>query len=104
MSLTLLACKQAVNPEIEHWLGLWTGPEGTSLVVTQEGDDYIVIIKNLDGPRRFPAIANAEGLRFTRDGSVEIIHHGNGTETGMKWLTEKKNCLIVKTGEGFCRE
>jgi len=104
MPFLLLGCKQAVNPEIEHWLGLWTGPEGTSLVVTEEGTDYTVIIKNLDGPRRFPAIGDAQGLRFTRDGVIETIHHGDGPETGMKWLTEKKNCLIVKTGEGFCRD
>lgn len=105
MSVLLLACRpDVVDPEAEHWLGLWTGPEGTSLVVAKEGDDYKVIIKNLDGPRHFPATDEPQGLSFTRDGSIEIIHHGNGRQAGMKWLMEKKNCLIVKPGEGFCRD
>jgi hypothetical protein len=104
MTLSLFACKPGVDPEVQHWIGLWTGPEGTSLVVTSDGGNYNVIIKNLDGPRHFPATAEAQGLSFTRDGSVETIHHGSGPQTGMKWLTEKKNCLIVKPGEGFCRD
>jgi hypothetical protein len=35
---------------------------------------------------------------------TESIHAGNGEDTGMKWLLDKKNCLIIKYGEGFCRD
>ncbi len=28
----------------------------------------------------------------------------NGAETGMKWLSEKANCLTISPGEGYCRD
>ena len=27
----------------------------------------------------------------------------NGVETGMKWLSDKSNCLTVRSGESYCR-
>lgn len=103
IGLSLSACKPDADPAIGGWLGLWTGPEGTSLVVGRTGGEYEVIIRNLDGPRRFTAVPDPTGLRFTRDGVGETLHHGDGKATGMKWLSGKTNCLIVKAGEGFCR-
>ncbi len=29
---------------------------------------------------------------------------GERERTGMKWLLEKRNCLVIKQGEGFCRD
>lgn len=87
-----------------RWLGAWSGPEGTSLVIAPAGNAYRVTIRNLDGPRTFRAAIAGERLAFERDGVNESIHAGTGTETGMKWLADKSDCLIVKAGEGYCRE
>ena len=27
-----------------------------------------------------------------------------GTPAGIEWLADKKDCLVVNTGEGYCRE
>ena len=88
----------------DQWLGQWNGPEGTFLRLEADGGKYTVTIQNLDGPRRFEGISSGNTIRFDRDGIQESIHASNGAETGMKWLSEKSNCLTVRTGEGYCRD
>ena len=88
----------------ESWLGKWDGPEGTFLQVSKTNDKYQITIQNLDGPRTFDATPVDGKLQFVRDGQSESIHAGNGEDAGMKWLLDKKNCLVVRKGEGFCRE
>ncbi len=85
------------------WLGRWTGPEGTYLEVLAEGQMLKVAIRSLDGVRTFEAISANDGITFERDGTIETIKFGAGSETGMKWLQDKSSCLIVKAGEGYCR-
>lgn len=86
------------------WLGRWNGPEGTYLEVLADGGKHKVSIRNLDGVRTFEATSTSSGLAFERDGIGETIEAGSGKDTGMKWLQEKTNCLVVKTGEGYCRD
>jgi hypothetical protein len=88
----------------DAWLGKWIGPEGTYLLLSGNGDKYAVKIQSLDGPATYQGVAHGDGIQFERQGTTESIHAGSGEQTGMKWLLEKKNCLIVKTGEGFCRD
>ena len=88
----------------ETWLGKWNGPEGTFLQVTKSADKYQITIQDLDGPRTFDASPAGERLQFMRDGQTETIHAGTGQDAGMKWLLDKKDCLVVKKGEGFCRD
>lgn len=87
----------------DKWLGKWTGPEGTALTLVGGNGKYEVTIRNLDGPRTFPGVANGNHIDFTRDGTKESIHATNGKDTGMKWLADKTDCLTVHTGEGYCR-
>jgi hypothetical protein len=87
----------------EKWLGQWNGPEGTFLDLAQTGNHYVVKIRSLDSLDTYDGVATADGIQFTRDGKAESIRAGNGEGTGMKWLLDKKNCLIIKYGEGFCR-
>lgn len=104
--LALTACKQQAqssDPISNVWLGKWNGPEGTALTIAPTGAGYNVTIQNLDGPRVFPVSLKNDALVFTRDHVEERIRPGTGTETGMKWLADKKNCLVVKPGEGYCR-
>ena len=88
----------------DNWLGRWNGPEGTSLLLSRKGDQYEVKIQSLDGVSTYEGVAVGDGIEFKRDGKIEKIHAGSGKETGMKWLLEKTDCLIVKEGEGFCRK
>lgn len=85
------------------WLGRWTGPEGTYLEIVESGGKYKVAIRNLDGVRTFDAAVIDGRLTFERDGTKETITAGSGRDTGMKWLQDKTNCLIVRSGEGYCR-
>lgn len=40
----------AATPKMtDQWLGKWTGPEGTYLLLSYHGDGYLVEIKSLDG-------------------------------------------------------
>jgi hypothetical protein len=86
------------------WLGQWNGPEGTYLVLAKNGVKYVVKIRSLDGLDTYEGVAAGDRIQFTRDGKAESIRAGSGEVTGMKWLLDKKNCLIIKTGEGFCRD
>ncbi len=94
----------ATNSSTDKWLGKWIGPEGTYLVLSKNADKYIVQINSLDGPATYEGKPAGDRIEFQRDGRMETIHAGNGHDTGMKWLQDKTNCLIIKTGEGFCRD
>jgi hypothetical protein len=86
------------------WVGKWTGPEGTYLEIATQDGAYSVTISNLDGPRTFAAKPGSASLDFERDGTTERIRATDGPGTGMKWLATKTDCLVVSTGEGFCRD
>lgn len=105
--LTLSACGQDKEaPPIDNWAGRWNGVEGTYLDIRKapQGGAYEIAIRDLDAERTFPAAPNGSGLTFTRDDRRETIVAGNGEQTGMKWLADKKDCLVVKSGEGYCRD
>lgn len=86
--------------------GRWLGPEGTYMVIKENGRGTSDIsIRNLDGERVFNATPDKNGiLTFTRDGETETIRPGTGVDTGMKWLSGKRDCVVVKPGEGYCRD
>lgn len=88
----------------DRWAGKWLGPEGTFLEVEGSGGKYRITVRNLDGARTFEGIQSGDGISFERDGVRESIRAGSGAETGMKWLADKKDCLVVKPGEGYCRD
>lgn len=94
----------APKPATDQWVGQWNGPEGTFLALSGGGGQYEVTIRNLDGPRTFAGTAAGDRIEFERDGVKESVRATNGAETGMKWLAEKKNCLTVRAGEGYCRD
>ncbi len=88
----------------EQWLGRWDGVEGTFLNLSRAGTKYIVVIQDLDGPRTFEGVDDDGRVRFVRDGKTEYISAGDGPATGMKWLADKKTCLLTRVGEGWCRD
>lgn len=88
----------------EALMGKWDGVEGTSLTIQRNAGKFVVVIQDLDAPRSFVATPTDDGLEFERDGVKETLKAGDGIDTGMKYLTEKFDCVYVKEGEGFCRD
>jgi hypothetical protein len=86
------------------WLGRWNGPEDTYLQLSKTGDQFTVMIKDLDGITTYPAEPDGDRIRFVRSGKVEFITAGDGQAAGMKWLLDKKHCLLIRKGEGWCRD
>lgn len=91
-------------PGTDQWIGQWNGPEGSFVLITGGNGHYDVTVQNLNGPRTFVGRAVGGAIEFERDGKKEVLRASNGDQTGMKWLAGKKDCLKVRTGEGYCRD
>lgn len=89
--------------------GRWIGPEGTSLTVEYIGatdpHKYRLSFVMLDGPIAMVGdeTADGKGIVFERNYETLTLRHGTGLETGMKWLADKEDCIVVKQSEGYCR-
>jgi len=89
----------------DAWVGKWTGVEGLALDIAQ-GDGpgtYRLTINLLDSRNVYDGQADGSVIRFRRGDVIETIRQVPGSETGLKWLADKPNCLMIKLGEGFCR-
>lgn len=86
--------------------GKWTGVEGTYLDVTKKEDGkFSVEIKDLDKAETFDGTAKGDVIEFSRKGRTETVKHATGEETGMKYLLNEKNCVVITKGsEGYCRK
>jgi hypothetical protein len=89
-----------------RYLGRWTGVEGMYLVVTDpaQGDVMLEMQYDLDNKGNFPGTITPQGIRFERGGQTLLLRPSDGDATGLKWLAGKKDCLTVKSGEGYCRD
>ena len=94
----------AAPRKIDEWIGRWNGPEGTYLEIWKSGDNYEIRIKDLDKAQTYHGTAAGNTISFERNGKAATIRSGNGEQTGMKWLLDKKNCLVIRYGEGYCRD
>jgi hypothetical protein len=93
------------RPATDKWIGRWQGVEGTFLALSKNGDKYQIEIANLDGAKVYEGVAAGDHIEFMRNGKTETIRAVTGKETGMKWLADQNNCLVVTVGsEGFCRD
>lgn len=103
-ALVVFGCTDhSTDAATDKWLGQWNGPEGTFLRLEGGQGKYEITIQNLDGPRTFQGSAVGAQIQFERDGAKESIRATNGRETGMKWLSDKADCLTIHPGEGYCR-
>jgi hypothetical protein len=59
---------------------------------------------DLDTKGTYDGQDSEHGIQFKRGTEQLSLHRGNGDETGLKYLAGKQECLIVKTGEGYCRD
>ena len=127
ISLSLLsACKKAEVPatdarteavavpdesvpeaqDVTAWTGKWTGPEGLYVSITPGADGKIALEmqSDLDTKASYEGIATADGISFKRGNETLTLKKATGDETGLKYLAGEKDCLMVKSGEGYCRD
>jgi hypothetical protein len=88
----------------DTWIGEWKGPEGTMLKISGAEGQYRIAITNLDETKTYSGNSVNNRIVFMRDGKEKQIQATDGMGTGMKWLSEKTNCLTIAAGEGFCRD
>lgn len=86
------------------WEGRWTGPEGTYLQISKQGDGYKIENRTLDASEYYQGVFKDGKIIFQRGGRQETLTKVDGRLTGMKWLADKHDCLAIKPGEGFCRD
>jgi hypothetical protein len=88
------------------WAGKWTGPEGMYLTVTPGSDGKITLEmqSDLDTKATYKGTATADGISFKRGEETLTLKQSTGDQTGLKYLADKKDCLMVKSGEGYCRD
>lgn len=91
----------------DDWIGRWKGVEGTYLVIArgaEPGRYKLEMQYTLDAKGKFDGTGSTEGIAFERPDGKQVLHPSDGDATGLKWLAGKKDCLTVKTGEGYCRD
>lgn len=96
-------------PVGDAWLGDWRGVEGLMLHIARDpqgrtGHYLLTMQYSLDDKGSFDGVATGDALTFTRPDGPQVLRAGDGDATGLKWLAGKKDCLVVKPGEGYCRD
>ncbi len=104
---TVAANDSAAEPD---FAGRWIGPEGMFLDIAADSEvgpgHYTIRNRwglDADAEGSFKGSVTGGVLRFTRPDGDQTLTPGNGEATGMKYLLDKSDCLIVRTGEGYCR-
>jgi len=99
------------TPPTDQWVGKWIGVEGLNLTVAKDdavgrGHYLLTMQYGLDAEDAgtFKGEEADNGIAFTRPDGPQMLRAGDGEATGLKWLADKKDCLIVATGEGYCRQ
>ncbi|WP_323145666.1 membrane lipoprotein lipid attachment site-containing protein [Pseudomonas marginalis] len=98
------------TPSTDKWVGKWIGVEGLHLTIVKDDSvgrgHYLLTMQyglDADDSGTFKGEAAEDGIAFTRPDGPQLLRAGDGEATGLKWLADKKDCLIVATGEGYCR-
>jgi hypothetical protein len=88
------------------WAGRWTGVEGLYVDIepTVPENYRLVMQYDLDHKGEFVGHDSEHGIKFTRNGEMLSLRRGGGVETGLKYLADKRDCLVVNEGEGYCRD
>ncbi|MFF7708727.1 hypothetical protein [Pseudomonas sp. NPDC007930] len=109
LSALLLGACSPTPPPTDAWLGRWVGVEGLVLQIDPAADGKpghyrLAMQYSLDDHGTFDGQADGNAITFTRPDGAHQLVPGNGAATGLKWLADKQNCLVVQEGEGYCRE
>lgn len=102
--------KAAQAPDRDGWIGKWIGVEGLVLTINKDpsgpGRYRLANTYSLDPGATgvFAGTATQEGIVFTRPDGPKLLRATDGEATGLKYLADKKDCLTVAPGEGYCRD
>ena len=90
----------------QSWAGRWIGPEGLFVEITPTTAEHyrLEMQSDLDTRGTYEGRDDEHGIRFTRNGEALMLYRASGDDTGLKYLAGKRQCLMVKPGEGFCRD
>ena len=98
------------TPPTDNWVGKRVGVEGLHLTIAKDDSigrgHYLLTMQyvlDADDAGTFKGEATEDGIAFIRPDGPQLLRAGDGAATGLKWLADKKDCLIVATGEGYCR-
>lgn len=96
----------AASVDVAAWVGKWTGPEGMYATITPGTDGKISLEmqSDLDTKATYEGTAAADGISFKRGEETLVLKRATGDETGLRYLAGKKDCVMVKSGEGYCRD
>lgn len=96
----------AASHRFASWAGKWTGVEGMYVTITaaEPGKYKLEMQSDLDTRGTYDGADSEHGIKFKRGAEELSLRRGSGDETGLKYLAGKKECLIVKSGEGYCRD
>lgn len=90
------------------WAGKWIGVEGMYATITtaEPGKYKLEMQAGTDDSTKgtYNGEDSEHGIKFKRGSEELSLRRGSGDETGLKYLAGKKDCLIVKDGEGYCRD
>jgi hypothetical protein len=88
------------------WAGKWTGVEGMYVTITptEPGKYKLEMQSDLDTKGNYDGSDGEHGIQFKRGNENLSLTRASGDETGLKYLAGKKECLMVKVGEGYCRD
>jgi hypothetical protein len=100
------ASDPAAAHRFANWAGKWTGVEGMYAAITlaEPGKYKLEMQSDLDTKGTYDGKDSEDGILFTRGTEELSLRPGSGEATGLKYLAGKKDCLIVKQGEGYCRD
>ena len=90
----------------DGWVGRWIGVEGMFVDIQPAGDGTYTLEmqSDLDTKGTYTGTSTADGISFERGGETLVLRQSDGAATGLKWLDGKKDCLMVASGEGYCRD
>lgn len=96
----------APRHRFSSWQGEWLGPEGMFVIImpVEPGMYQLQMQSDLETLGTYIGQDDEHGIRFTRNGEQLMLRRATGPETGMKWLEQSRTCLMVREGEGYCRD
>jgi hypothetical protein len=95
-----------VPPSHAEWAGRWIGVEGMFLEILPTGDGTysLAMQSDLVTQGTYEGRDAAEGIAFEREGEKLLLKAASGDQTELKYLAGKVDCLMVASGEGYCRD
>ncbi len=89
-----------------EWEGKWVGVEGMFVEISllETGKYNLIMQSDLDTYGTYSGTDSEQGIQFTRKNQVFTLRKASGDETGLRYLAGKKDCLMVVSGEGYCRD